>query len=152
MRFFKSKKEPSFALPISNFKSYYAEFVPQLLEHYNYFKPSFFEALASEFLKSGKCASFTDADLLENVTKQQAALALNHCMLIASARYNNSNAIFNAKSSGARSVCINVEKPCKACSRVPKNKTYKTSAEIPLFPCLDCDQEDICTFWYKINF
>lgn len=152
MKLFKSKRQPSFGLPISDFKQFYAENVPRLLARYNYFLPSFLERLASEYLRSGKSAEFTDADLCENVNRQQALLALNHCQQIASARYNNSTSIFYALSSGARSVSINIDRPCKSCTRVPKNKTYKTDSAIPLYPCLDCEQEDICIFWYKINF
>jgi hypothetical protein len=152
MKLFKSKRQQSFALPISDFKQFYAEMVPQLLERYHCFLPSFLERLASEYLTSGKCAKFTDEDLCKNVTSQQAALALNHCQRIASGRYNNSTSIFYAKSSGARSVSITIDRPCKSCAKVPKNKTYKADTDIPLYPCLDCDQDDICVFWYKINF
>ena len=144
-------KRETFGLPITDFKNYYAEFVPALLERYNLFRPSFLERVAAEFLKTGKCAKFTNEDLRENVTNQQAALALNHCMLIASARYNHSTDIKNAKISEARSVSIEVERPCKSCAKVPKNKTYKVG-KVPLYPCFDCDQDDICIFWYKINF
>ena len=152
MKLFKSKQQPSFVLPISDFKQFYAEIVPQLLERYHCFLPSFLERLAAEYLASGKCAKFTDEDLCENVTRQQAALALNHCQLIASARYNNSNSIFYAMSSGARSVSIEIDRPCKSCAKVPKNKTYKTGTDIPLYPCFDCEQDPFCIFWYKINY
>lgn len=149
MKLFNKRK--TFGLPITDFKNYYAEFVPALLERYNLFRPSFLERLASEFLTTGKCAKFTDADLCEGVSNQQAFLVLNHCMRIAAARYSNSTHIKNADSSGARSVSIEIERPCKSCAKVPKNKTYKVG-KVPLYPCFDCDQDDICIFWYKINF
>lgn len=151
MKFFKSKSKKGFGLPISDFKNYYAETVPLLLERYHLFLPAFLERLASEFLATGKCAKFTDADLREGVSNQQAFLVLNHCMRIAAARYSNSTHIKNADSSGARSVSIEIERPCKSCAKVPKNKTYKVG-KVPLYPCSDCDQDDICIFWYKINF
>lgn len=145
------KKKQSFGIPITDFKDYYAEYVPQLLARYNFFLPAFLERLASEFLASGKCAKFAESDLCEGVTVAQATLALNHCMRIVSARYNNSRHIKSALDSDALSVSIEVERPCKGCTKVPKNETYKPGA-VPLYPCVDCDQEDVCVFWYKINF
>ena len=148
-----SKKNKSLELPVDvENRRYIAENVPALLIQFNVFVPSFLSRFSAEYLASGHFARFGDDDLVEGVEPGHASWVLNHCCRLASARYNNLRVIQNAERAEARSVTLKPYKSNPNCSRVPKEKKYKLGQEVPLFPCADCKENEICDIWYKLDF
>lgn len=126
--------------------------MPLFLEPYKIFKASFISLLSAQFLRNGSMARFTNEDLLPGVDSSHAFLILNHCMRLVSARYNNTRVIKNASLASAKSITIKIERACPECTRVLSEKKYKKGDDVPLYPCADCKEENICDIWYKIDF
>lgn len=126
--------------------------VPQLLQPYNVFAASYLSRFASSYLSSGHTPKPTDQELLPGVEPARASWVLNHCLRLASARYNNARVIKEGRAAEASSVDVKLQRACKSCDRVPAEKNYSLDSEIPIYPCADCDKNDFCLFWYKLNF
>lgn len=126
--------------------------VPDLLMSYNIFKPSFLEKLSFHFLENNTPPSITEEDIYNGVNIKEAIDNYNHCFCLASARYNSKNAIKNAINAEANYIHIKVFRKCPSCTRVPDDKLYDVLEEIPLYPCKDCRETEICSFWYDIKF
>ena len=158
---FKNKKKPtkkkkavdSFSLPVDKAqRRYMSKNVPELLRSYIIFTPAFLSRYASLYLSSGRSARLSDKDILPGVEPARASWVLNHCIRLASARYNNERAIKEARAAEASSLDVKLQRACKSCDRVPAEKNYKLNSSIPIYPCADCDKNDFCVFWYQLNF
>lgn len=143
----------SFSLPVDyDHRRYMSQNVPELLQSFDVFSASFLSRFASEYISSGKSANFTEEDLLSNVDPKYAYWVLNHCLRLASSRYNNLGVIKNAERVEAKYVVVKLFNMNSNCSKVPKkDKKYKINTDIPLFPCADCKEDKICGIWYKLD-
>lgn len=149
----KTKKPDAFSLPVDkNERRYMSVNVPQLLQPFEAFTASYLSRFASSYLSSGHTPKPTEQELLPGVEPARASWVLNHCLRLASARYNNARAVDEGRSAEASSVSVKLQRPCGSCSRVPAEKTYKLNSSIPVYPCADCQENDFCIFWYKLNF
>lgn len=149
MDFFRKKKKDSFALPVRFDYKYYAENIPPLVQTYNVFKSSFLTKIAENFLKEGKITKITNDDLLEGVDYNYAFWVLNHCHRIIAARCSLICSLKNAKEGEVKYIDFKVFRACPSCNKVPANKKIKMSDNVPLYPCLDCKEDDVCIFAYE---
>jgi len=148
-----SKKIDSFSLPVDkNERRYMSKNVPLLLQGFGVFSASYLSRFASSYLASGHAPKFTEQELLSGVEPSRASWVLNHCLRLASARYNNARAVDEGRTAEASSVSVKLQRPCGTCSRVPAEKNYKLNSSVPVYPCVDCQENDFCIFWYKLNF
>lgn len=149
----KKKAVDSFSLPVDKAqRRYMSKNVPELLSSFNIFAPAFLSRYSALYLSSGRSASFSQEELLPGVEPARASWVLNHCIRLASARYNNERAIKEGRAAEASSLDVKLQRVCKSCDRVPAEKNYKLNSSIPIYPCADCDKNDFCLFWYKLNF
>lgn len=150
--FFKNKKKSNpYALPIKANYSYHAQNLPRLLNSFNVFTPSFLDHISYCYSKNEPTQKFTDSDLLPGVERGYAAWVLNHCLLLVSARKNVVDTLSNAKNVEVKYIDFEVFRPCPSCNRIPKKKRYKLSDSIPVYPCEDCKEENICLFAYNLR-
>jgi len=148
-----AKKTTSFALPVDKAeRRFMSKNVPDLLQGYAVFSASYLSRFASRYLSSGKTARFTEDELLPGVEPERASWVLNHCLRLASARYNAKRTIKEGRAAEASSVDVKLQRACKTCDRVPAENNYSLDSDIPIYPCADCKENDICVFWYKLNF
>lgn len=154
MLFKKQKKlQDPFSLPVDkNERRFMSQTVPVLLRSYEVFNSYFLSRYASEYLRSGHSPVFKSDELLPGVESARASWVYNHCLRLASARYNNERVLTEGRSAEASSVDVKLQRACQSCDRVPAEKTYKLSGEVPVYPCTDCRESDFCVFWYKLNF
>lgn len=154
MLFKKQKKtQDPFSLPVDkNERRFMSQTVPELLRSYDVFNSYFLSRYASEYLRSGHSPVFKSDELLPGVESSRASWVLNHCIRLASARFNNARVVDEGRVAEASSVDVKLQRPCPSCVRVPAEKTYKLSGEVPVYPCADCQESDFCIFWYKLNF
>lgn len=146
--FFKPKKSNPYALPIKYSYSYHAENLPRLLSSFNVFTSAYLDHISDCYSKNEPTQKFTDSDLLPGVDSGYAAWVLNHCLLLISARKDAIDILANAKKIEAKYIDFDVYRPCKTCNKIPKKKCYKISSSIPVYPCEDCKEENICLFAY----
>ncbi len=146
----KNKSNP-FALPIAADYSYQAENLPRILNTFNVFTPAFLDHVHNCYSKNEPTQSFADSDLLPDVERGYAAWVLNHCLRLVSARKNVVDTLANAKNVEVKYIDFEVFRPCPTCGKIPKNKRYKISSSIPVFPCEDCKEENICLFAYNLR-
>lgn len=147
-----SKKNSSFALPVDKAERRYMSVnVPALLQSYQVFAASYLSRFASSYLASGHAPKPTEQELLPGVEPSRASWALNHCLRLASARYNAERSIKEGRAAGASSLDVKLQRACKSCERVPAEKNYSLDSDIPVYPCADCQKGDVCVFWYKVN-
>lgn len=148
-----SKKIDSFSLPVDkNERRYMSKNVPLLMQGFGVFSASYLSRFASSYLSSGHTPKPAEQELLPGVEPARASWVLNHCIRLASARYNNERAIKEGRAAEASSLDVKLQRACKSCSRVPVENTYSLDSKIPIYPCADCDKNDFCLFWYKLNF
>lgn len=146
------KSSGSFALPVDKTeRRYMSKNVPLLLQSYGVFSASYLSRFASSYLASGHTPKPEEQELLPGVEPSRASWVLNHCMRLASARYNAERTIKEGRAAEASSVDVKVQRACKSCERVPAEKNYSLSSA-PVYPCADCKEGDFCIFWYKLNF
>lgn len=150
---FKPKKKNSnpFALPITAEYTYEAENLPRILKCYNVFTDSFLDSLRESYLKNIPTQKFEDSDLLPGIERGYAFWVLNHCLRIVSARKSVVETLENAESAEVKYIDFEVFRPCPNCKRIPKNKRYKLSDSIPIYPCEDCKEDNICLFAYNLR-
>lgn len=129
-----------------------AKHIPELLSKFNVFEPSYLSRLSAYYLNNGNVPPFRDDELLAGVMRPRASWVLNHCMRLASARYNNSRMIASAKKGEADYISLNVSRACEGCRKVPQSKMYSPGDRIPLYPCADCKEDNICQIWYKAEY
>ncbi len=142
------KKSNPYALPIKANYSYYAQTLPRLLNSFNVFTPSFLDHISYCYSKNEPTHKFTDSDLLPGVERGYAAWVLNHCLLLVSARKSVIDTLANAKKIEAKYIDFDVFRPCKTCTKIPKKRRYRINSSIPVYPCEDCKEENICLFTY----
>lgn len=134
------------------YKRYMAKHIPELLSKFSVFEPSYLSRLSAYYLNNGNAPPFRDDELLAGVMRARASWVLNHCMRLASARYNNSRYISSARKGEADFISLNVSRACEGCKKVPQSKLYEPKDKIPLYPCADCKEDNICQIWYKAEY
>ena len=134
------------------YRKYMAKNIPALLSKFSVFEPSYLSRLSAYYLLNGSVPPFQDGEVLAGVERGRASWVLNHCMRLASARYNNSKSIQNAKKGEADYISLIVSRACEGCKRVPQSQRYAPESRIPLYPCADCKEENICQIWYKAEY
>lgn len=156
----KSKKRPrvsrrgssSPSVHVDAHRKYMAKNIPVLLSKFSVFHPSYLARLSVYYINNGTVPSFNDNEVLAGIDRGRASWVLNHCMRIASARYNNSRSIANAKKAEADYICLNVSRGCEGCKKVPQSAKYAPDDKIPLYPCANCKEDNLCDIWYKAEF
>ena len=134
---------------IRKLRRYMAETVPALLDEFHVFVPSFYSRYSARYLKEGKTTAICKDDVVDGVSYGEALWTLNHCERLASARFYAIGVIENAPDAEVKFIDFEVWRPNPDCSRVPQNKVYDVDEEIPIFPCADCKEDNICLFNYK---
>lgn len=134
------------------YRRYMAKHIPELLSKFSVFEPSYLSRLSAYFLHNGSVPPFRDDEVLAGVERGRASWVLNHCMRLASARYSNSKSISSAKKGEADYISLNVSRACEGCKKVPQSKKYAPGERIPLYPCADCKEDNICQIWYKAEY
>lgn len=145
---FKKKNDNSLALPVRFDYTYYAENIPPLVQTYKVFKDSFLARISESFLNDKTAPKVTTDDLLEGIDYNYAWWVFNHCQHIIAARYSLLCSLENAKKAEVSYIDFKVFRPCPTCDKIPKNQKFKMTDNIPLYPCLDCKEENICIFAY----
>jgi hypothetical protein len=156
----KSKKRPrvsrrgssSTSAHVDAHRKYMAKNIPVLLSKFSVFQPSYLARLSAYCINNGTVPSFSNDELLAGVSRGQASWTLNHCMRLASARYNNSRSISDAKKAKADYISMKVSRACEGCKKVPQSQMYAPDDRIPLYPCANCKEDNICDIWYKAEF
>ena len=145
------KNSNPFALDVSFDYNYHIKYLPPLLESYHVFKPSFYEKAILKLKEKKININFNKEDLLDNVDYDYAFWVLNHCIRIIDARDKVIKQIENAKTAEAKYIQFETFRPCSSCNRIPKNKRYKITDNIPVYPCEDCKEDNICLFAYNMR-
>lgn len=130
-------------------RKYISKNLPLLLHRYNIFVPEYLSRIAAQYLKDGTLSSFSETDLLEGVDKNYAAWVLNHCHKIITARQSSLQTLASFKTAEVKKVELKVQRGCPACNKVPSEKLYKITDDIPLYPCEDCKEGYDCQVWYR---
>lgn len=149
--FFKTKKTNPFALPVSADYSYHAENLARIVSSYNVFTPAFLSFLTKSYAKNKPIQKFEPEALLPGVEYGYAFWVLNHCLRLVSARRSAIETLKNAKNAEAKYIEFKVFRPCPSCKKIPKDKRYKITDSIPIYPCEDCKEDNICIFTYNIR-
>lgn len=148
--FRKTKKQKNpFALPIKYDYSYHSKIMPSLLKSYSVFTEDFIEFVKTSYSKKGLDPQFDKDAVLEGISFDHAFWVFNHCQRLVSARHSVIENLKKAVSAEVKYIDFEVFRPCPTCSKIPKNKTYKITDNIPIYPCLDCKEDNICIFSYK---
>jgi hypothetical protein len=134
------------------YRRYMAKHIPELLSKFSVFEPSYLSRLSACYLNNGNVPPFRDDEVQTGVERGRASWTLNHCMRLASARYSNSKSISDAKKGEADYISLNVSRGCQGCRKVPQSKKYAPGERIPLYPCADCKEDNICQIWYKAEY
>lgn len=132
-------------------RRYMAETVPVLLDDYKVLNGCYYSRFAAEYLRTGHTASFLEGDVVEGVEPGHASWVLNHCLQLASARYSAISKIKSAADAEARYIKFDVFRPNPECSLVPKSQKFKVGSNIPVYPCADCKENNICVFFYDLE-
>lgn len=148
----RGSKSPAVTVRVDAHRKYMAKHIPALLSKFSVFEPAYLARLSAYYLNNGNVPPFTDDELLEGVERGRASWTLNHCMRLASARYNNSRSISDAKKAKADYISLKVSRGCESCKKVPQSKLYAQDDRVPLYPCADCKEDNICDIWYKAEF
>lgn len=137
------------ALPIQFNYAPQSEDMIFLLSSYNVFTKTFLDYVKKCYVKANIAPSFNRSEVLEGIAIDYAFWVFNHCQRLVSARHSVIENLKKAVSAEVKYIDFEVFRPCPTCSKIPKNKTYKITDNIPIYPCLDCKEDNICIFSYK---
>lgn len=113
------------------------------------FNGAFFSRLTSVFLRTGKWVSVTESDINEGISLEKAQGVYSHALSLCSLRGQQEVNIASLRKGEVKRIRLKVSRSGKGCVKTPKEKSYKPSANIPLYPCLDCECDPRCDVWYK---
>lgn len=149
----KEKKNP-FAIK-ADLKPYKKFMIKALTEYFaqekynKVFTGAFLGKLCAYFYKTGKRPEVTGIDINAGYSIEEATYILIHAMNICSLKFSSRQCIEHLQKAEVKKIRVIFTRKGKGCTKEQKEKSYKPKADIPLYPCLDCECDPWCLAWYK---
>lgn len=128
-------------------------------KHQGIFKGAFFSKFSASFLGNETYPPITEEDINEGVSLDHARYIFHTALLIGSLRSHQEENITKMRKAEPKRIIMKVfrigtvdRKTGLLCPKAPKEKKFRPDADIPLYPCFDCECDPMCDIWYKAEF
>ena len=128
---------------------YLAKYMPEELQKDGMFTAGYLGKLAASLLATGKTVFPEPDDILPGVAMKEAKARVQRRAYIGSMRSNAIRWINDMKSADAYKINVIFTRGTKPCGKVLQLGSYPPDSEIPIYPCADCLEDDVCIIDYR---
>lgn len=130
---------------------YLAKYMPEELQKDGMFTAVYLGKVTASLLATGRAVYPEPDDILPGVDMKEAKARVQKRLGVGSARSDHIRWVDGLKASGEslRKIDVVLARGTKPCGKVLQLGLYPPDSEIPIYPCEDCLEDDVCIIDYR---